>query len=264
MKVLFRKDKDTENEFQVAQEVLGDDLLEFRSDIPAGEIIVPRYSALPFYRDLEREIEHLGSSMINSYQQHQFVAEMEWYEHLKERTPDTWFEVGYATAPDTEHGWVVKGVTNSRKFKWDTHMFADDRDDLRDVMNRLLDDSLIGDQGLAVREYVPLEKLEDAINGLPVTNEWRCFFLNGKMLAGGFYWSQAEKAEHMGTLPHGAKECAEWGAEQIKDHVPFFVIDVARTRSGQWIIIEVNDGQMSGLSMIDPETFYQNLSERGL
>ena len=41
----------------------------------------------------------------------------------------------------------------------------------------------------------------------------------------------------------------------------FFVMDIARTAEGKWIIIELNDGQQSGLSNVDPEELYSNLAK---
>ena len=37
-------------------------------------------------------------------------------------------------------------------------------------------------------------------------------------------------------------------------------IDVAQTESGEWIVVELNDGQMSGLSENNPEVLYKNLT----
>jgi hypothetical protein len=36
-------------------------------------------------------------------------------------------------------------------------------------------------------------------------------------------------------------------------------MDIAKTQSGEWIVIELNDGQMSGLSENDPNVLYKNL-----
>lgn len=174
--ILFRKDCDNGEEYEVAKGIWGDRLTRFRSGIPEGVQVIGRYSCLPFYKDLQDELLNKGSQLLNSHEEHLYIAEMGWYQDLEGLTPKTWFNVGYANAPETEHGWVVKGLTNSRKFKWDTHMYAPDRDALEAVMHRLFDDAMIADQGLAVREYVPLRELETGINGMPVTNEWRCFF----------------------------------------------------------------------------------------
>jgi hypothetical protein len=47
--------------------------------------------------------------------------------------------------------------------------------------------------------------------------------------------------------------------DRVKDKVNFFVMDIAKTQSGDWIVVELNDGQMSGLSENDPNVLYKNL-----
>lgn len=259
--ILFRKDQDTEEEYKIAKSIWGDNLTRFRSDIPENTQVFARYSCLPFYKDLQDELEHKGSKLINSYKEHRYIANMDWYEDLQGMTPETWFEVGYQNAPDSEHGYVVKGRTNSRKFKWKSHMFAPDRETLREVMTNLWDDSFIGDQGLVVREYVPLRKLEDGINEIPVTNEWRCFFVGTELVSAGYYWSQAECAEDMEEFPEEGLRLAKEAATILANKVPTFVVDVGETVEGNWTVIEVNDAQMSGLSMNGPHTFYQRLKD---
>jgi len=65
----------------------------------------------------------------------------------------------------------------------------------------------------------------------------------------------------MKVIPPEALEHAQKAADVLtRKGIPFFVVDVAETVSGGWTVIEINDGQMSGLSMIDPVAFYQSLS----
>lgn len=63
----------------------------------------------------------------------------------------------------------------------------------------------------------------------------------------------------MGELPKPAQELACKAAGLIADSATFCVVDVGEKRDGGWIVIEVNDGQMSGLSMNDPHVLYQAL-----
>lgn len=174
--ILFRSDQDTQEELDIARSIWNNRLYKFRSHIPYGCLVIGRYSVLPFYKELDDELASHGSQLINRWYEHRFIADMEWVAPLSAMTPRTWFDVGWANAPETEHGWVVKGRTNSRKFRWNTHMFAKDRNALKNVFHRLHDDTMIAEQGLVVREYIPLKQLEEGINGIPVTNEWRCFF----------------------------------------------------------------------------------------
>ena len=259
--ILFRKFLEFEEEFNIAKEIFGKNLTEFRSEIPNDSLVIPRYSCLPFYEELEKELSLKNCQLINSYNEHSYIADMNYYYDISHLTPKTWFNVGYATVPDCPNGWVVKGKTNSRKHQWDSHMFAYNRDSLKKVSERLYDDPLISHQGLVFREYVPLEVIEEGINGLPFTNEWRFFFYKEKELGHGFYWSNCSPENQLQNIDEKGKEIAHEAAKIIKKYIDFFVIDVAKTKKGNWIVIEANDGQMSGLSAIDPKEFYNQIKK---
>ena len=235
--------------------------------------VIGRYSVLPFYDETYADLANLGYQLANSPEQHRFCADIKiWSQLLADFTPRTWTE-GWDRLPDGAY--VLKGATNSRKHKWNTHMFAPTKADVPTVFARLLDDSLIAPQGIVAREYVPLVKLGDQINGAPFTHEYRLFYWGRRFVAGGFYWSSFEDAENFKGVPAAARamgdKCAdamlaaaiESGAETwpLQGVWPamFYVLDVAETQAGNWILIEVNDGQMSGLSEIDPVEFYRSL-----
>ncbi|MFA5999451.1 MAG: ATP-grasp domain-containing protein [Candidatus Paceibacterota bacterium] len=230
-----------------------------RSEIPEDSIVWGRYSVLPFYHELEKDLATKGSRLINSHEQHLYVADMRnWYPDLVEFTPKTWFE-GWNKIPD-DKSYVLKGLTNSRKHQWNRMMFAPTKDDVRDIAGRLLDDSLISQQGIAVREYVPLVKLEDSIyNGLPISNEWRCFFYKDILIQYGFYWSFSDKRPEYNDLPTEAMDLLAKVKEIVSPNINFWVVDIAFTQDKKWIVIELNDGQMAGLSCIEPYKFYKFL-----
>lgn len=272
-RVLFRVDRDNEDEYRAAVKVLGGSCVtQFRTSINEGDLVMGRYSVLPWFKDLENELRYNGASLINSYTDHCYIAEMQWYEDIRHLTPATHTNMGWANVPDAPHGWVVKGATNSRKQKWSTHMRAPTREKLKDVMNLLYDDPLLGEQGLVIREYVPLRTYEIGVRGMPMTNEWRCFFDGTDLLGAGYYWSQAEHAGQRGVIPEEALAVAQEAANILAEHVRFFVVDVGEVvkapygQSGHdehdyWTVIEVNSGQMAGLSMIDPHDFYTRIKE---
>lgn len=141
-------------------------------------------------------------------------------------------------------------------------MFAPDKATALCVAGRLAQDSMIGEQGIVYRRYRPLETLEMGLNGLPFSNEWRTFFLGETLLAKGFYWSSAEHTiiEQMKEMSQEAIDFVMKVAREARQYANFFVLDVAKTQDGEWILIEVNDGQMSGLSEVDADTLYSNLS----
>lgn len=252
--ILYRKGIDEENEFEFAEKY--SNIFSYRTELPPNSIVWGRYSVLPFYQELEKELSLNGSSLINSYQQHRYVADIEnWYNDLIHLTPETWFFWG-----DLPEGkYVVKGRTNSRKHEWKNRMFADSREKMISIIGSLLDDSMISEQGLCVRKYIPLKTYDYGINDLPITNEWRFFFYGEKILSYGYYWSSFYEKGPSEIEEEGirvAKEAAKIASKNIN----FFVVDVAQTEEGNWIVIELNDAQMSGLSCNDPKTLYENIS----
>jgi len=252
--VLFRyEDHDTE-EFEVCSKYFK--TYRYRSEVPPNSLVIGRYSALPFYKELEAELKLNGSALINTWYDHNYIADIRnWYPDVAKFTPTTYSN--WSNLPEDKQ-WVVKGITNSRKHQWATHMFAPDKKSLREVISNLLGDTFIGSQGLVVREYVPLKKIGEDMNGLPVTLEYRLFFFGSTLLASGFYWSEHEDL-HEGKLLFEGERFAKFIASIVAKHTNFFVLDIALTEAGNWILIEINDGQMSGLSCVDPEELYSML-----
>jgi len=247
---------DTDAELETAKNYF--DVVNFRSEIPAGSLVIPRYSSLPFHDELERDVTNLGSKLVNSYEQHRWIANFEYYSFLCEFTAQTWFDW---ELPDCDYDgpFVVKGRTNSRKHDWNRKMFAKNKREAIQVGCELMQDSLIGQQGIVYRKYIPLRTYEIGLNGLPFTNEWRFFYLGNKCLSYGYYWSIAEKTDW--EVPQAAIDFANSIADRVQHAVNFFVLDVAETEAGEWILIEVNDGTMSGLSLNDPNVLYKNLRD---
>jgi len=234
------------------------EVVEQRTHIPSNSLVIPRYSALPYYKELEEDINYLGSKLINSYKQHSYVANIgNWYTDFKTITPKTWF---YLDEVPLQGPFVLKGITNSKKHSWSTHMFAESKKEAVEVYSRLSTDSLIGTQDIVIREYVQLNKLADGINGLPVSEEYRFFVLNGKVIGKAFYWSEhwdvLETKPNVNDVPQTFVDDIIHIASQ---KINFFVFDVAKTIDNSWALIELNDASQSGLSMIDPETLYFNM-----
>jgi hypothetical protein len=225
-------------------------------------LVIGRYSVLPWYEELDKDLAHQGSRLINSTAVHNYIAEMRWYPSLGPNlTPETW-RFGLDSVPDDCFPVVLKGETNSKKHLWDTHMYAETKADAVQVMLRLFDDSLIHSQKVVVRRYVPLKTFMTGLRGLPITEEYRFFVAYGKVLAGGFYWSS--HVDDLPEVPKASNVPKEFLDEVIDALSPvlkysFYVVDVARKEDGGWMVVEVNDGQMSGLSEVDPDELYINL-----
>jgi hypothetical protein len=254
--ILYRRIEECIEEEKILENTLSNKYCNFRSDIPRDTIVVGRYSVLPFYSELYHELKNKNSYLINDIHQHEFIANMEYIQQIKDFTPKTWTEWGFL--PEGEY--VVKGKTNSRKFQWKQQMYAPNKKEVVNVVKRLMDDSLIRDQGIVVREYIPLRQFDIGINDLPITNEWRAFVCYGKIVDYGYYWANFEECKPYDQLPDKAINLLHEVIDILKKFANFFVLDIAETRNGDWIVIEMNDGQMSGLSMINANRFYERLN----
>lgn len=230
-----------------------------RPNIVKDDLVIGRYSLLPFYADQTKDINYVGAKLINDYNQHLYIADLGNYVvDLERLTPRTWRNL--EDLP--ERGpFVVKGETNSRKSHWLRNMYAETKTEVIVIANRLADDSLIGQQKIYIRQYVPLVKYMDGVNGMPVTKEFRFFVAYGHLLCGGYYWQNY--IDDIGGAPSAdevPREFLQDVIERVGDQSNFYTIDVGQTVNGEWIVIELNEGQQAGLSCNDPFKLYENLS----
>lgn len=150
---------------------------------------------------------------------------------------------------------VVKDFVKSRKHEWEEACFipsASDRNAVERVVSRfveLQDDDL--NEGLVFREFVEFEPLtEHSKSGMPLTVEFRIFFLDGKPVYWTKYWEEGEYDDSRPPI-----EQFQQYADNVKSR--FFTMDVAKSKNGDWLIVELGDGQVAGLpEHADPREFY--------
>lgn len=174
-----------------------------------------------------------------------------------------WDRVVSSAATFGTNALVVKDYVKSQKHDWQGACYVprgDDAEAVRRVVSRFLElqgDDLAG--GLVIRRYVSLRQIgRHQQSGMPLSEEYRIFFLDGRPIVAAPYWDL--DAEVAGDLP-----MAELAA--IVHDIPsrFFSMDVARDTDGRWWIIELGDGQVAGLPpRVDAAAFYTRFAgERG-
>jgi len=111
-------------------------------------------------------------------------------------------------------------------------------------------------EGIVFKEVVSLKKYETK-NGT-TTNEWRIFCLNHDFL---YHELNVESDKKLPNAPwHNVVEWHEM-AKTIDSN--FFTIDVAEKEDGSWMILEIGDGQVSGLPIKGmPLAFYAELKSQ--
>lgn len=164
-----------------------------------------------------------------------------------------------ALAPFGDGPVIVKDFVKSRKHEWVEACFipsASDRDAVRRVVERFLE--LQGDdlnEGLVFREYVEFNPIGvHPRSGMPLTEEYRAFWLDGIPVFGAPYWAEGSYGLAEPPWDHFAGVAAAvWSR--------FFTMDLARRRGGDWMIVEIGDGQVSGLPKeSDADGFYAALA----
>ncbi len=155
---------------------------------------------------------------------------------------------------------IVKDYVKSEKHYWEQACFIPSSVRLTDVervTSQFL--TLRGqylNQGLVYREFVELEPLTThSKSGMLLTKEFRLFYLNGKLLTYAQYWNEGD---YKGEQPDLYK--FNQVATQIENN--FFTMDIAKQKNGNWLIMELGDGQVSGLpEQMNLEEFYMKIKE---
>lgn len=153
---------------------------------------------------------------------------------------------------------VVKDFVKSRKHEWSEACFipsAADRPSVERVVRRFLE--LQGDylnEGLVFREFVQFEPLgTHSKSGMPLTKEFRLFFLDAKPIFWTPYWEEGNYGDQSPPVEQFTDV-----AKRVQSR--FFTMDVAKRLDGDWMIVELGDGQVAGLpENVDVEAFYQAL-----
>ena len=109
------------------------------------------------------------------------------------------------------------------------------------------------------REFIEFEPLAiHTKSGMPLIQEYRIFFLDAEPLYTIRYWAEGDYSE----VPVPVDQFRE-AAQAVQSR--FFTMDIAKRRDGDWMIVELGDGQVAGLPQnADEHQFYQALAERQL
>ncbi|MED4955438.1 ATP-grasp domain-containing protein [Paenibacillus sp. FSL R5-0527] len=237
---------------------------EMEMAIYRGWMIKPQYYELLYKGLLAKNIKLINST--EEYLRCHYFPNS--YEHIKHITPRSiWLDIETMNTKELddvldqfgESSLLVKDYVKSRKHEWEEACFipsAANKTQAVRVINNFIEkqgDELNG--GIVLREFVHLEKITShPKSGMPLSTEYRLFFLNNRLVHRFEYWDEvmydAEDKVNIDEFLEVAK--------QIRSN--FFTIDIAKTEAGEWIVIEVGDGQVSGLpEKVSVEEFYKSI-----
>ena len=156
---------------------------------------------------------------------------------------------------------IIKDFVKSQKHYWDTACFipsATDHGKVKSVIERFVElQNTDLNEGIVIREFIELNDLTThSISGMSLKQEYRLFFLDAHLLACYDYW---EEGEYVGNEKPPLDQFKNI-AKNVESR--FLSMDIAKTKSGEWIIIELGDGQVAGLpEKVRRLQFYERLKE---
>ena len=223
------------------------------------------------YSNFYTSLQSKGFSLINSPQQYKYCHWLpESYDCIQGKTPKSiWIPnedmLSLAQIFDKIQVFngkpiILKDYVKSLKHFWKEACFISDSSDKETVnltiSNFLKYQSDEPQGGLVFREFVELEPIGfHSKSGMPLTKEFRLFYLNNTLLTSFNYWDEGQYSESIPDLNEFNSI-----AKQIRSN--FFTMDIAKTIKGEWIIVELGDGQVAGLpENANVNDFYKGLKE---
>jgi hypothetical protein len=145
---------------------------------------------------------------------------------------------------------IIKDWVKSAKSRWKEGCFipaGSTEQRFREIYRVFRDErGKLFNRGIVLREFMPVVERGCDIRGLPLIEETRLFFWNGKLVV-----------PPSATAPSPLDELPRWEMIARRFSSPFLTIDVALLIDDTWRIVEVGDGGVSGLPMgLDPERFF--------
>lgn len=194
-----------------------------------------------------------GVYLINSPLQHQTAMEFDkFYPLLRELTPDS---VIGSTLDDfqsfeerLQFPVFVRGAVKSNKDQGLAACVARDRDEFAMIAQQLLARERRSRGKIIARRLVKFRTVATDKQSFPISREYRLFVCRGVVLACGFYWDEYQDT----ALAPAEQETIRALAIEATRRVgtPFVAVDVGQLEDGEWIVIEISDGQFAGLSHV--------------
>ncbi|UZR93286.1 ATP-grasp domain-containing protein [Chondrinema litorale] len=155
---------------------------------------------------------------------------------------------------------IVKDFVKSEKHYWEEACYIPDASNI-EIIKKVTDKFLelrgsYLNRGIVYRAFLSLEPLaKHAKSGMPLSKEFRAFFMAGSCIAYSPYWNGITYDD---LMPAFSK------LEILSDiQSNFFTVDIAKTTDGKWLIIELGGGQVSGIpENVDLKDFYCQLFKR--
>lgn len=225
--------------------------------------IILRIGAVMDYVATEKEVNDMGCKLAMTYEEHKRASELSnWYPLISDYTP---YSKIYNEFPSVEEVLnefsfpiFVKGNRQTNKHNKKL-CIIENHNMYKELEKHWKMDSILHWQDIVIREYIDLQKVDDSSfpDMVPFSYEFRLFFWKKQLVSYGSYWTMGVQY----ILDNRDKQKAFSLAQRVAEiiDVPFLAVDIAKTKQGKWIVIEVNDAQESGYVGVNRNELWQNI-----
>lgn len=233
-----------------------------QSELPDSCVAVSRAGPRVYYKPFYENLLSDGVQLIHDPETHLLSSELpRWYRYIIDFTPRSlWFD----DAPDVkiieenfEYPVFIRGA-HKTKYHSKQLSIIENAEDYEIAKQIYLKDPVLRQQQLVCREFVPLRKVADVKGDfIPASFEFRTFWWRGQFVGSGRYWMNVPAYDWNENEKTDAINVAKQVAMALP--VPFLVVDIGQRTDGQWIVIEVNDGQDCGYADMNPLQLWKNI-----
>ncbi len=225
---------------------------------------IARVGAVEDYPAFHAAMREHGVELVHTSEQHDLCSELPlWYPMLADLTPESrWYDKAPSAAEAADiFGWPIflKGSRQTSRHKAKLSIVHDDAE-YDAAVESFADDRILHWQKVVLRKFIPLRPVTaDMGERIPASFEFRTFWWKGQLAGAGPYFAEFAKYAWNASEEKAALTIAAEAARRVA--LPFVVIDVAQTQTGEWIVIEINDAQESGYTGISPLVMWQRIVE---
>lgn len=226
------------------------------------EPVVARIGAFNDYPVAYEALANEGIRLVHTPEEYAKCSLLpHWYPLIEDLTPKSVVYEALPTTRDIERdfNWpiFVKGERQTNKHK-KTLSIIENTNQFEELLSSWKDNTMLHWQKMVCREFVPLQLVEtSSMDRLPSSYEFRLFYWKQQLAGIGKYWYEC--LDYQLTASERAKAVAVGDEVAKRLSVCFLVVDVAKTAVGNWIVIEVNDGQESGYAGVNPNLLWSTI-----
>lgn len=200
--------------------------------------------------------------LVNTPQQQLNISRLtRWYGQLQDFTPRSqWFESPPALEQllqSFQFPLFLKGDRQTARHS--AASIVRNSQEYAEALRLFESDPLLRWQTFVCRDFVPLRSVGEGVaSKIPPSFEFRSFCWKGVPVGFGPYWGavsySCSASEQKAALELAARAAARLDAT-------FVCIDLAMTRTGEWIVIECNDAMEAGYASISPLSLWRRICD---